>query len=713
MEFIVRKRWLRVVMSLIIVVTAGMQFSTERASALSVPRITVDFPAGGTIISDDFFPRVSVYSLDPVSSVYVLIGDKRFDLPKISTVCSTTCQYGQVLDLSDMPRGQLNVGFHADNGIDGELAVTYTLNNPPNIRLTSPMPFAAVTPNAALSASCEDDVIGGCREMKAKIGSAVLATGVDRLDQALDLTAYDGKRVDLRLEAVDHLAQATVNSHPVYVESNPKLEPVEQEKGLLLDADESRIVYWDAYYHRIVVKDRNTGVENVLPLLVAQQWNLSVRLTPTGVIGTAWDAAGSPYLVIKDGYIGNGRDPMGKFRAFEWRPEGLTDLPLTGLLVNGTFAAYKQTDDKGMDTNRLMIRDLVTNEEREVDETTDPSYTLTGQGELLYVKSGKIYRYSYASGQSEQISQADNALYTSPVADGDTVLYTKNGRDVIVLKDGQEAVLEGTDRSVGYLTSGGWIAFVRNNESGARQYWVRSPEGAEAVAATVKTGSSRLDALAPDGSVTFTDNGTLFISRIGQEGRMEQERLTMDAAKSFYRDGWNVFLGAAWYTAGGKPVEPEPVLKTLRMNVPDKMQLKAGESIALKVEGLYSDERTQDVTLDSKYESADASIVSVSPLGELAAIAPGETVITVSFGSLTSTVSVVVPEPEIPGPSDPTADLDGDGIVGPNDLIEFMRAFGTTKHTSMHYDVRVDFDLNGVIDMKDAAVFYLLYRERR
>ncbi|MFD0714254.1 dockerin type I domain-containing protein [Paenibacillus sp. GCM10027626] len=710
MEFFRINKMIKAVSFILLAAMVLALFPPSQASALSVPRITVDSPSAGSTISDYFSPRISVDSLDPVTNVYVMIGDQRFELAKQASVCSTNCPYGSVIDLSGFPRGTLNVVFHAVNsdGIDGDLSVSYTLNNPPTLKPATPLPFTVATPNIALSALCTDDEETGCRTMKASVkNGALLAEGVDSLNKTLDLSAYDGKKIAFQLEATDASGQVSSELYPLYVESNPKLIPVDHGNGLLLDADDTRIVYWDAYYHHIVIRDRETGAEEQLPLLVAQEWNLSVKLTPAGVIGTAWDATDSPYP-IRDGYITNGRDPMGKFQEFQWSDGQITAPDLTGYTVSGEYAAYKRNDGA---ENALMISHLPTNEERQVDTKTTSDYQLTENGVLVYAKAGKIYRYSFADGDTKLISTGTGALYSEPYTDGDTVLYLKNNRDVIVWKDGQESVLTGADRSA-YRAAGGWIAFVRLNGTGKRQFWVRTPQGEEQLLYTAKTASSRLDGLAPDGSVTFADNGSLFISRISAEGRTAPERLAPEDAHSFYRGGWQLFLGAAWYKLAEEPKEPEqpvdPVLTELALNVTSPLELKTGEKQALKVEGIYSDGKREDITLQCAYRSADESVAAVSASGELKAIGEGGTTIAITCGELTASIAVNVSAPE---PA-PTADLNGDGVVNLLDLIEFMRAFGTKRSASMHYDIRVDYDKNGVIDSRDAAVFMMLYQQR-
>ena len=76
----------------------------------------------------------------------------------------------------------------------------------------------------------------------------------------------------------------------------------------------------------------------------------------------------------------------------------------------------------------------------------------------------------------------------------------------------------------------------------------------------------------------------------------------------------------------------------------EKLTLKQGETHTLAVRAVYEDRSERDVTADARYQSADASTVSVAPGGKVTAVACGEAPVVVTYLRRAAVARVAVPQ---------------------------------------------------------------------
>ncbi|MGD0427696.1 MAG: dockerin type I domain-containing protein [Candidatus Acidiferrales bacterium] len=118
-----------------------------------------------------------------------------------------------------------------------------------------------------------------------------------------------------------------------------------------------------------------------------------------------------------------------------------------------------------------------------------------------------------------------------------------------------------------------------------------------------------------------------------------------------------------------------------------------GQQQRVAVTASFGDGSVLDLSKSTKisFTSGDTSAVSVDPTGLLTSLAPGNTTVTVSYGTLTATLKTV-------GPTNVKGDLNGDGLVTLDDLLLLENSLGSTP-TGLN-DAR-DINGDGKIDNLD------------
>ena len=99
----------------------------------------------------------------------------------------------------------------------------------------------------------------------------------------------------------------------------------------------------------------------------------------------------------------------------------------------------------------------------------------------------------------------------------------------------------------------------------------------------------------------------------------------------------------AWVRAGTPgPRKDEPAVRSLTIT-PASLTLAVGKTTTLRIDALFSDGQTRDVTWLSKFESNDAGMADVSAAGEVRVRRPGETAVRVAFQGEVGVVIVTAP----------------------------------------------------------------------
>ena len=368
---------------------------------------------------------------------------------------------------------------------------TFRFDQPPRLEIIEPRTGTVARPGMQVTVICHDDI--ECTSVTASLGSSVLATGQSGLDQVVTLPGQPGPTT-LTLRGVDGSGQSNVVRRSIYVETSPQLQEVVTVGGPILDVSPDSVLFVDdssgVTTLRFLV--RSAGATTVVSNENGKNYDEGF-LTPAGAIFITNDR------ILRD-----------------WRNGTIVGVTQFGegpgeFTVAGQYAIW-HTLRAFASPAGLQRRDL----------TTGTNLTISGvgrqgdvaeNGDVVYNdrdRDGTIYRFR--GGISVQISQGTTDRY--PVTDGTNIVYGSSPRSPvdITLFDGTVTSIL-SSLSLGFIpsppsyyqTSGGWVGYVVAS-GGLHQVWTRDPAG-QSRQVTIFGTSSTLDALGPNGEVSFISNG--------------------------------------------------------------------------------------------------------------------------------------------------------------------------------------------------------------
>ncbi len=456
------------------------------------PHVTISQPGTGLLVADTLVIRAAVTSTYSIESVTATLGATQIAL------AFSNGQWRGTIPIADLPTGplQLFVTARDVNGAQNTRSVIVVHDRAPRLVISAPGSRAVARPGIAYAATCADDDPAGCSSLTVEVvrpfaSTQVVATGTSQVSGTTSVTSPAGDSVTFRFTARDSRGQATVVDRWVYVEPASRLTEIAAVAGAAIDFRGDRILY-----------ESDNGV-------------LALHAVPTATMQAITPGP------TQSGFV----TPLGAIfasgmRLKEWRAGNLLDLgPLNGgLFVEGSYALFSNVAI-------LTRRDLISGTNTVISTTAGSvEQGIAPNGDVgFWTGFGGNFVYRYRDGTSTRLSPDTPNLVNAYVrTDGVNVVYRRfrpvvccgNGPSnyAIVLHDGTtETILApsnppgpipGTD----FAVSGGWTAFTLPDQVGALQVWTRSPAAVVQRVSGFST-SSRIDAIAPDGSLIFS-NGT-------------------------------------------------------------------------------------------------------------------------------------------------------------------------------------------------------------
>lgn len=505
------------VAALVVVLAAG----TARAELV----VSIASPSGGPYASP--LPiAVNVVSTFDVASVHAQVGAIGVDLAPAGLPT-----WAALLPIDALPYGPATVVVTATDvfGATATAQVSFVHDELPAIAIAGPVANAVARPTLSLAATCTDDTPGGCTALTVAAGPMLLASGTSAVAAIVDLAALDGQTVTLRFAAQDATGRQTVVTRRVYVEVSPDLVEVATLGTLVLDVDDTRILYADAagavHLHR-----RGDGLDQVIGAIQSRG-----DIDPIGHLtsaGAAWVS-----MLGADGSCAQARE------LFEWRGAGLAtlvDRRCAGVEPPWTFAGDHAALLSGGAGGDVVRRDLTTG------ATVAFSFPQGSIGTTLLPFAGTwlapggdvvggavdvvappavpgVRFYRHRAGTLTELGHSLDASAWGVMSDGERVLYLLGNafaaRVALLAPPAAEQVLTEPLADLqpgrGYAIAGGWVAFLRASATtGARQVWRRSPAGLEIPIAPFATDST-IDLLAPSGDLTAINAGTRYLGAAG------------------------------------------------------------------------------------------------------------------------------------------------------------------------------------------------------
>jgi hypothetical protein len=515
------------VRSLALAAVAFLAVQTIATRAHAGITLTVDAPAedaGVPVEGATLAVSVQVYSTYAVQSVSAQVGGVSANL---------TAPSGQqgVVWTGTLPIGTLGYGsqtltivaIDTLNGT-GSVTVPFFHHNPPLIQVTAPIDESVVRSSVTLSATCTDDT--GCLGFQAQVGGEKADAGLGAtanqgtIDQAVDLTPYNGGEVTVTFYASNADGEYTNVVRQVYVETSPRLAEVATvAPGVILDFDESRVLY-RKNDGTVVIRDRQTQTE--MSIGTAGFGNATPPSGSLTSVGATWFSSDPPSATCT----------LGSFSAWYWNGGRPTQFglqpdcsPAPDEIIAGDWALLPPKASSPLVAASATTLNLATGA---TTTHTLPgasgdfaSMTVARNGDLFVLAGGNPNAIVYRDHQQTvtQLGMAGGVASTQVVTDGVNLVF-----GVVVPGNGywldRFSISAGADRLLTmegalpapatiYQANAGWIAYVQAT-NGVSQVWSLAPDGTTASQVSVFNNNSQVDALGPTGEVMFLNDGDVF-----------------------------------------------------------------------------------------------------------------------------------------------------------------------------------------------------------
>lgn len=568
-----------------------------------------DVPAENSIVKDTFIRViVAVYTPGPVATVTAAAGGHQ----------ATLAPYGAPnkfigsLSLAGLPGDTLSLVLAATDslGNTGDTAITFIYRPlvDPAVSLTidSLADQSVARPFLALGARSVGNTIQVYSQ--GVYNEQLIFTAEDSIP-VLDLSAYDGKRLKLKLVATDSIGRTTQVLLSTFVESSRFLTPV-------LNSHETIV---DVRYGKALVTDKTTGYPVLVDLASGQ------RSAP--LINA--DFSTRSYVTK------NGAALTSEGLVYEWS-NGQIVFQSRGddLKAAGDYIAWIRPGSDKSDT--IIRKNLATG-------VKDSAALLNYRGDIdlgpngiaVYSIQNATYQsniFRYDNGKSNALSPSiSNSFKNTPLTDGFDVVYSVNSH-----YDGDRSVYyynrksntdvqlldTGLDPYTGYQLNNGYMAFVRG------QVALRDSTGNLRNVTSLPVGSVKIDLLNDKGQlmVTTPDSGRFYVQSSGVMKKVGSLTVTDTwgpVSRSFYDNGvWYLLVGKTLFKVNvdgndSTVVVPQPVVTGLSSSycaAADSQKLKianlpaAGSGITVEV--LLDSTRVLPVAADSTF-TINPAVLSV------------------------------------------------------------------------------------------------------
>jgi hypothetical protein len=544
---------------------------------------------------------VAVYAPGPIATVTASAGVKQESL----RIYDAPNRFIGGLSLAGLPGDTLSLVLAASDslGNTGDTAIRFIYRplEDPAVSLTidSLADQSVARPFLALGARSVGSTIRVYSQNPNNNNDQLIFTAQDSIP-VLDLSAYNGKRVKLKLIATDSIGRTNQTFLSAFVETSRNLTPV-------INTHETIV---DVRYNKALVADRTTGY----PVLV--DLNSGQRSAP--LINAAFSAKS---YVTKEGAVLTSGSAV-----YEWK-NGQIIFQSEGvnLKVAGDYMVwFKPGNDRA---STILRRNMVTG-------VRDSAALLNFRGDVDLAPNGiavygitnatyqaNIFRYD--NGKSNALSPSISNKYKGyPLTDGFDVVYSVSShfdtdRSVYYYnrKSNTDVQLSGIglDPYTGYQLNNGYMAFVRG------QVALRDSTGYLRDVTKLPLGSVEIDLLNDKGElmVTTPDSGRFFVQSSGVMKKVGSLTVTDEwgpVSKSFYDNGvWYLLVNKTLFKVDvdgndTAVVVPQPVVTGLSSSycaAADTQRLKivnlpaAGSGIAVEV--LLDSTRVLPVAADSTF----------------------------------------------------------------------------------------------------------------
>jgi hypothetical protein len=591
-------------------------------------QISFYFPGGGIPTNNSVWTdttisiNVQVYASAQITAVTASAGGRQIDLS------GSGASYAGNLSLSGLPGDTLTLVVAARDALNntGDTAFTFIyrpLNDPAvPLTLNELADSSAVKSSLPLQARSPGNDIA-VYYVVSQFADRLLVSAKDSIP-AVDLSSYNGQRIQLKVIATDNLGRTNRRLLTAFIDNSPYLTPFLTVNGRMLDF----------HYNKALVAVRGSSYPVLVDVATGQQ---STPLADVPLIGT--EAKG--YVTPVGAMFGN------QSGFYEWKngqliPHGVT----RSFDVSGNYAVWQAPSFS------LARKQLVTGDSETVRTGAVIYADVADNGMAVYsATSNQFDRYvgKYDSGRLGAISNGlpDN-YYDYPLTDGYNAIFMAGSSDMsdLYFYNGKTQMAVGLGATGGvflptkpyldYQLNNKYAAFVRDGEVTLRDTLGNMRQVSNFNFCSTCTNRGVIDLLNDKGELMISspDSGRYFVNTAGQRTRINtipvRRSVNEDLlSRSFYEDGtWYVLIGRTLFKVDldTMPSEvPQPVVTGLASSY-----CIAADSQQLRIANLPSAASgiSVEVLLDTTVLTVKAdSTFAIHP----SALTPGKHTISVRF----------------------------------------------------------------------------------
>jgi hypothetical protein len=117
----------------------------------------------------------------------------------------------------------------------------------------------------------------------------------------------------------------------------------------------------------------------------------------------------------------------------------------------------------------------------------------------------------------------------------------------------------------------------------------------------------------------------------------------------FSRDSWQYAIFREWISQGAHWTKGSGAVVEMAVEPKEYVFVEGGKSVPMKVTARFSDGSTEEITPFCEFRVTDDSVASVTPLGEVTALKPGDAGLVISYRGQVRAARILVPAATQPG----------------------------------------------------------------
>ncbi|WP_340598930.1 Ig-like domain-containing protein (plasmid) [Priestia megaterium] len=504
--------------ALIYILTQILIFSclAPMVSAANDLSINIVQPQQNGLVGNELKVTVTVSSTYEVKEVLAKVGNQEVPL-SVTGNYDNLPSWSGTISLNGLERGEQKLIIKAKDYFNhtSQIESPFLYDKKPELKITDPINGTATKGSIPILVSASDDDLANKPTIEVRIDGSLIETDKGIIDKKIDLSSYDGKKVNILFSAKDSANQTVTQSRYIFVDSNPLLNEATTANGYIVSYGNGKIFY---------LEDNNQGLKTlkVKNTLTNQDSFIMGDLRGTVADMGRYDEgkylrnifpteAGAIFSVTDSSYI------------YLWSNGNLLQLGEgENLQVRGNYAIWSQNGDcwwVNLKTGeKKQIIDFAPNGSSSNFSDYFASGDVGADGSVVYVNT--MGMFVYKNGIKSKLNLSGYYYNSEPVTDGTSIVF-KDGNSLKIYSNGNVTTV--VDSLIGYSYLGkqyqinnGWIAYVKNGVSGQGQIWLRQPNGDEKQL-THFGSTSYIYSLSDNGEVVLVNNGKMYFSNFNIE----------------------------------------------------------------------------------------------------------------------------------------------------------------------------------------------------